>query len=86
MLYINHMKEILYRSHAITRMNERNISTLEVEKIITSPDGTIKQSLDKKIYYKDFPSRNDNIIAVVALEQEVTYEILTVMINFEVHK
>jgi len=67
-------------------MNERKISTLDVENIINSPDGTIEQSLDKKIFYKELPSRNDNIIAVVALEQEVTFEILTVMINFEVHK
>lgn len=80
------MKEILYRSHAIDRMEERRIATKEIEEVIHNPDGEIKQSEDKKIFYKKFPKRNDSNIAVVAVEQSAAYVVLTVMINFEVYK
>jgi hypothetical protein len=77
--------DIKYRTHAVERMIQRKISTKEVELILTSPDGKIKQSMDKIIYYKDLKGRKDNSIAAVTLLlKDRDYEILTVMIDFEV--
>jgi hypothetical protein len=77
--------EIKYRSLAVDRMLERNISTMEVELVISEPDGTIKQSEDKFIFYKHIKGRKDNhIAAVTILKSRNTIEVLTVMIDFEV--
>jgi len=77
--------EIKYRSHAVDRMLQRNISTIEVEMILNEPDGVIKQSQDKFIYYKKLKGRSDNMIAAVTLtKSKNSFEILTVMIDFEV--
>ncbi len=77
--------EIKYRSHAVDRMLQRNISTAEVELVINEPDGTIKQSHDKFIYYKKVKGRKDNFIAAVTLiKSKNEIEVLTVMIDFEV--
>jgi hypothetical protein len=77
--------EIKYRSHAVSRMLQRNISTDEVELILNEPDGTIKQSRDKFIFYKKLKGRKDNLIAAVTLiKSKETLEVLTVMIDFEV--
>jgi hypothetical protein len=77
--------EIKYRSHAVDRMLQRNISTLEVELIISDPDGTIKQSRDKFIYYKSIKGRKDNLLAAVTImKSKNNIEVLTVMIDFEV--
>ena len=76
---------IKYRPHAVDRMLQRNISTTEVELILSDPDGTIKQSRDKYIYYKKLKGRKDNLIAAVTLTRSRNdFEVLTVMINFEV--
>lgn len=76
---------IKYRPHAVDRMLERKISTVDVELILTDPDGTIKQSRDKFIYYKKIKGRNDNSIAAVTLlKSKNEFEIITVMIDFEV--
>lgn len=75
----------MYRSHAVDRMLQRNISTLEVELILNEPDGVIKQSQDKYIYFKKLKGRTDNLIAAVTLtKSKGSFEILTVMIDFEV--
>jgi hypothetical protein len=77
--------EIIYLSHAVTRMQERNISVEEVASIIEDPEGVIKQSKDKYIYYKKVEKRKDNMIAIVLLKSKSKeLEVLTVMINFEV--
>ncbi len=77
--------EIKYRSHAVNRMLKRKISTLEVELIISDPDGTIKQSRDKFIYYKSIKGRDDNLLAAVTImNSKDTIEVLSVMIDFEV--
>ncbi len=77
--------EIKYRSHAVDRMLQRNISTAEVEVVISEPDGIIKQSRDKFIYYKKIKGRKDNLIAAVTLiKSKDAIEILTIMIDFEV--
>jgi hypothetical protein len=77
----------MYSEHAVTRMIERNISVSEVALILSSPDGKIKQSLDKWIFYKKLHSRHDNLVAAVAVEFKSNHwEIITVMINFEVLK
>lgn len=66
-------------------MLQRNITTTEVELILSDPDGTIKQSRDKYIYYKKIKGRKDNIIAIVTLiKSRNSFEVLTVMIDFEV--
>jgi len=80
------MKRIVYRDHAIERMQQRNISTDEVDSLIRNPDGIIKQSYDKSIFYKEIKQRKDNKIAVVIVEYSDRFEIITVMINFEVKK
>lgn len=83
-IYINQVN-IKYRSHAVDRMLQRNITTTEVELILSDPDGTIKQSQDKYIYYKKLKARKDNLVAAVALMKSINdFEVLTVMINFEV--
>ncbi len=76
---------IRYRSHAVDRMLQRNITTAEVELILNEPDGSIKQSKDKYIYYKKLKGRKDNLIAAVTLiKSKDEFEILTVMVDFEV--
>lgn len=76
---------VKYSSHAVDRMLQRNISTQDVELILSDPDGKIKQSHDKFIYYKNIKSRKDNLIAAVTVNKTKNeFEIITVMINFEV--
>ncbi len=66
-------------------MIQRKISTEEVELILASPDGKIRQSMDKIIYYKNLKGRKDNSVAAVTLLiKNSCYEIITVMIDFEV--
>lgn len=66
-------------------MLKRNISTIELELILTETDGTIKQSRDKFIYYKKIKRPNDNsITAVTLLKSKNEFEIITVMIDFEI--
>jgi hypothetical protein len=77
--------EIKYRTHAVDRMLQRNITTAEVELVISEADGTIKQSRDKFIYYKKLKGRKDNLIAAVTLvKSKDAFEVLTVMIDFGV--
>jgi len=77
--------DIKYHSHAVERMLQRKISTTDVEMILFEPDGTIKQSQDKFIYYKKLKGRRDNMMDAVAItKNHNSFEVLTVMINFEV--
>lgn len=77
--------EIIYSSHAVERMIQRKISPQDVEQVISDPDGKIKQSKDKYIYYKKRKGREDNLLAAVAVKKSKShYEVITVMINFEV--
>ena len=77
--------DVKYRSHAVERMIQRNITTAEVESILYEPDGIIQQSQDKYIYYKKIKNRKDNFIAAVTLIKAAnSVEVLTVMIDFEV--
>jgi hypothetical protein len=47
----------------------------------------IKQSRDKSIYYKKLKERKDNLVAAVTLvKSKNEFEIITVMVNFEVNK
>lgn len=79
--------KIIYRPHAVDRMQERNISTVEIEAILNTPDGKLKQSKDKFIFYKKLKGRSDNMLAAVSVVKNINfYEIITVMINFEVKK
>ena len=77
--------EIVFSEHAVARMLERKITLDMVKAIISSPTGKIKQSRDKWIFYKAFSSRRDNNIAAVVVERVgIRFEVITVMINFEV--
>jgi len=68
-------------------MQEQNISTVEIEAILNTPDGKLKQSKDKFIFYKKLKGRSDNMIAAFSVVRNINfYEIITVMINFEVKK
>ncbi len=79
--------ELLFSSHAVERMQQRQISSLDVEAIVLHPDGKIKQSHDKLVFYKKLKGRRDNLVAVVGVRKTpASMEILTVMVNFEVRK
>lgn len=79
--------ELVYSTHAVERMQQRNISPAIVEEVIFKCDGKIKQSKDKTIYYKKLKGRKDNSVAAVVVEKKrELLEVLTVMINFEVKK
>ena len=78
--------EIRYRSHAVERMSQRRISAQDVDSILANPDGLIRQSRDKVIAHKEIKGRQDNSVAVVALEGEGAWEVITVMVNFEVRE
>lgn len=78
--------EIKYSSHAVERMLQRRISPQEVQDILTEPDGVIRQSRDKFIAYKKIRGRRDNMLAAVAVEDGRMWEVITVMVNFEVRK
>ena len=78
--------DIKYSPHAVDRMMERQISTTEVEDLLVRPDGVIRQSRDKVIVHKKMKGRKDNSIAVVAVEKGSVYDVVTVMVNFEVGK
>jgi hypothetical protein len=78
---------IKYSAHAVDRMLQRKITTTQIERILNDPDGMIHQSKDKIIFYKILKERKDNALAVVTVLRDVdTYEVITVMINFEVNK
>ena len=78
--------ETQYRSHAVERMIQRGISPREVDDVLSEPDGTIRQSRDKVIVHKLIEGRNDNSIAVVTVESDRAWEVITVTVNFEVRK
>lgn len=78
--------ELVFREHAVERMKDRRISVQNVRAVLEKPDGVIPQSRDKFIYHRAIKGRKDNDVAVVAVaEREVGFEVLTVMVNFEVH-
>lgn len=76
--------EIKFTPHAVERMMQRKISPQEVESLLTDPDGSIVQSKNKYIFYRNIKGRKDNDIAAVAIHKKDYYEVITVMIKFEV--
>ena len=67
-------------------MIQRGISPQEVEGVLRDPDGVIRQSMDKVIAYKHIDGRADNSIAVVAVRGSQAWDVVTVMVNFEVRE
>lgn len=78
--------ETKFSSHAVERMFQREIPAQEVENLLAKPDGVIRQSRDKMIAYKRIGGRTDNSVAVVAVEGKGAWEVITVMVNFEVRE
>lgn len=80
--------KLRFLPHAVIRMQERKVSVVEIEEIITSPDGSIQQSRDKIIHYKKLRGRKDNKVAAVVVEHFPgdIVEVITVLVNFEVKK
>ena len=78
--------ETKFSSHAVERMFQREIPAQEVEDLLAKPDGVIRQSRDKMIAYKRIDGRTDNSVAVVAVEGKGAWEVITVMVNFEVRE
>ena len=78
--------QIRFSPHAVDRMAERKISASDVESILTKPDGVLRQSMDKLTLHKKLDARKDNSIAVVAVERNNQFEVVTVIVNFEVQK
>jgi hypothetical protein len=64
-------------------MMERRVSTREIEYLLTEPDSVIRQSRDKIIACKRIRGRHDNLIAVVAVELNGNYDVVTVLVNFK---
>ena len=77
---------IRYSPHAVDCMIQRRISTTEVENLLINPDGLFRQSRDKVVTYKKIEGRKDNSLAVVAVEQDGDFDVVTVLVNFEVTK
>lgn len=75
---------VVFRPHAVERMIERGLKPGDIEAVLNKPDGTIRQSRDKRVYYKALRGRKDNDVAVVALEGQTGFEVITVLVNFEV--
>ncbi len=81
------MIELVFSKHAVEQMLQRHISPDEVEMLIAHPDGKFDQSRDKKVIYRRFPKRKDNLIAAVVILQKANlFEVITVMHHFEVRK
>ncbi len=79
--------EIIFSEHAVVRMFERKITPDIVKDILENFDGRISQSKDKWIYFKKIRKRKDNSLAVVVVEvPNNRFEIISVMIHFEVKK
>ena len=80
--------ELRFHPHAVSRMLDRRISVEEVEQIVSAPDGIISQSKDKSIRYKKLAHRKDNLVAAVVVETRPgnIFEVITVLVNFEVRK
>jgi hypothetical protein len=80
--------ELRFQPHAVERMQERRISVAEIEAVISEPDGKIRQSRDKSIFYKNLKGRSDNLVAAVVIEflPGGIIEVITVLVNFEVRK
>ena len=80
--------EIRFQPHAVSRMQERGITVVEVEQIVLNPDGSINQTKDKSIRYKKLLHRKDNLVAAVVVEKQPgnLIEVVTVLVNFEVRK
>jgi len=77
--------ELVFSKHAVEQMLKRHISPEEAERLVDHPDGEFAQSKDKKVYYKRFPKRKDNLLAAVVIQQSAkVLEIITVMHHFEV--
>lgn len=75
--------EVRYRTHAVERMIQRGIAPGDIEDILGNPDRTIRQSRDKVFACKRIEGRNDNSVAVVAVEENQVWEVITVMVNLE---
>ncbi len=76
-----------FTAHAVARMQERKISVQEVESVVNESDGIILQSKNKKIFYKKIKGRKENKIeAVIALQADAIYKVITVLVHFEVKK
>ena len=57
-----------FSAHAVTRMQERNISVSEVESIVAMPDGKIQQSRDKWVLVSPLP-RSEGYRLATALDE-----------------
>jgi len=76
--------EITYTPHAVERMIQKQIAPSDVEILVAEPDGRIRQSHDKVIYYRNFKGRSDNALAAVVVQIRHNYsQVITVMVNFQ---
>jgi hypothetical protein len=80
--------QLRFHPHAVERMQDRRLSVIEVESVVTAPDGRIRQTKDKSILYKELKQRKDNLIAAVIVEALPggIIEVVTVLVNFEVRR
>lgn len=71
--------------HAVDKILDRKISTLELEQLILNPDQVIEQG-PKFILVKKFVKRKDNNVAAVILEKKGKdlWVVITVMVNFQI--
>ena len=80
--------DLRFHPHAVERMQERKLTVSEVQLILSFPDGRIRQTKDKVIFYKELDHRHDNFVAAVVIESlsKELHEVITVLVNFEVRK
>jgi hypothetical protein len=81
------IKRWVLSDHAALRAEERKITASEIELLLKSPDEVVKQG-NKFIFAKRFQTRKDNMMAAVVIEKQEneTWLVITLMINFEVKK
>lgn len=77
------MTRYVYSDHAVERMLQRDISPDIIMQVSKTPDGRIRQSMDKVILFKKIKGRSDNMIAVVLVAKFDVIEIITVMNYFQ---
>ena len=57
------------------------ISTVEIEAILNTPDGKLKQSKDKFLFYKKLKGQSDNMLAAVSVVENIYfYEIMQLLV------
>ena len=88
-------KNIIFNDHVLNRLLSREFSKKEIEEILNNPDGIIKQTENREIYFikdralvikplepSDSPDLLDRLLYKDIIDSEKVYLLITVMENF----